>query len=68
MVIVLISHTVIWDMALFSVFSKGQTATGRYRFLARGGGYAWIETHGTVIYNPRTEKPQCVVCVNYVIR
>ena len=50
------------------VFSKGQCVTNRYRFLAKRGGYSWVETQATVIYNSRTEKPQCVVCVHYVIR
>ncbi|CAH1791601.1 unnamed protein product [Owenia fusiformis] len=50
-----------------NLFSKGQTMTGRYRFLAKDGGYAWVITQGTVIQNNRSPKPQCVVCVNYVI-
>lgn len=55
------------DKAFKTLFSKGQTVTGKYRFLARGGGYAWVETQATVIYDSRTEKPQCVVCVNFVL-
>ena len=54
--------------ASLSVFQKGQAVIGPYRFLAKYGGYAWLETQATVIYNPRTDKPQCVVCVNFVIR
>ena len=54
--------------ASLSVFQKGQAVIGPYRFLAKFGGYAWLETQATVIYNPRTDKPQCVVCVNFVIR
>ncbi|XP_074661327.1 hypoxia-inducible factor 1-alpha-like isoform X2 [Tubulanus polymorphus] len=49
------------------LFSKGQAATSHYRFLAKGGGYAWMVTQATVICNPQTQKPQCVVCLNYVI-
>ncbi|KAK3093787.1 hypothetical protein FSP39_020222 [Pinctada imbricata] len=55
------------DKAYKDLFSKGQTMTGQYRFLARGGGYVWVVTQGTVITNSRTQKPQCVVCVHYVI-
>ncbi len=54
--------------SIVSVFSKGQMVTDRYRFLANGGGYAWVETQATVITHPQTEKPQCVVCIHSVLR
>lgn len=47
------------------LISKGQTETNRYRFLARNGGYVWIVTQATVVFEK--QKPQSVVCVNYVI-
>ncbi|KAM6956215.1 endothelial PAS domain-containing protein 1b [Aplochiton taeniatus] len=47
--------------------SKGQAVSGQYRMLAKHGGYVWVETHGTVIYNSRNSQPQCIVCVNYVL-
>ena len=50
------------------VFTKGQAVTGQYRLLAKSGGYVWVETQSTVIYNLRNAHPQCVVCVNYVLR
>nr|WNN25258.1 hypoxia-inducible factor 1 [Leptosynapta clarki] len=50
-----------------NLFSKGQTSTGQYRFLAKKGGYVWLETQATVISNNKTNKPECVVCVNYVL-
>jgi len=50
-----------------TLFSKGQCQTGTYRYLAKFGGYAWVQTQATVIYNSRTEKPQCVICVNFVV-
>lgn len=53
---------------LFSVCTKGQVVTGQYRMLAKHGGYVWLETQGTVIYNTRNLQPQCIVCVNYVLR
>ncbi|KAM8945434.1 LOW QUALITY PROTEIN: endothelial PAS domain-containing protein 1 [Pelodytes ibericus] len=47
--------------------TKGQVVTGQYRMLAKHGGYVWVETQGTVIYNTRNSQPQCIVCVNYVL-
>ncbi|XP_042338268.1 endothelial PAS domain-containing protein 1-like [Plectropomus leopardus] len=35
--------------------------------LAKNGGYVWVETQGTVIYNSRNSQPQCIVCINYVL-
>ncbi|XP_055642782.1 protein similar isoform X2 [Toxorhynchites rutilus septentrionalis] len=48
-----------------NVISKGQSETARYRFLARTGGYAWVVTQATLIYDK--QKPHSIVCVNYVI-
>lgn len=50
------------------VFTKGQVTTGQYRMLAKRGGYVWVETQATVIYNTKNSHPQCIVCVNYVVR
>lgn len=50
------------------VCTKGQAVSGQYRMLAKHGGYVWVETQGTVIYNSRNSQPQCIVCVNYVLR
>ncbi|XP_060752005.1 endothelial PAS domain-containing protein 1 [Tachysurus vachellii] len=47
--------------------AKGQVVSGHYRMLAKHGGYVWLETHGTVIYNSRNSQPQCIVCINYVL-
>ncbi|KAH0622761.1 hypothetical protein JD844_025399 [Phrynosoma platyrhinos] len=49
------------------VCAKGQVVTGQYRMLAKHGGYVWLETQGTVIYNTRNLQPQCIICVNYVL-
>ncbi|XP_039203406.1 endothelial PAS domain-containing protein 1 isoform X1 [Crotalus tigris] len=46
---------------------KGQVVTGQYRMLAKHGGYVWLETQGTVIYNTRNLQPQCIICINYVL-
>ncbi|XP_048394242.2 hypoxia inducible factor 1 subunit alpha a isoform X4 [Stegostoma tigrinum] len=49
------------------LFTKGQATTGQYRMLGKEGGYVWVETQATVIYNSKNSQPQCVVCVNYVL-
>nr|XP_037876181.1 hypoxia-inducible factor 1-alpha isoform X3 [Bombyx mori] len=49
-----------------SLFSKGQCETGQYRFLAKSGGYSWVQTQATVITD-KQQKPISVVCVNYII-
>uniref|UniRef100_A0A3B3D6R3 Hypoxia-inducible factor 1-alpha n=1 Tax=Oryzias melastigma TaxID=30732 RepID=A0A3B3D6R3_ORYME len=50
-----------------NLFAKGQVCTGRYRMLAKSGGFVWVETQATVIYNNKNSQPQCVVCVNFVL-
>ncbi|XP_048259127.1 hypoxia-inducible factor 1-alpha-like isoform X3 [Haliotis rufescens] len=55
------------EKAFKDLFAKGQTMTGQYRFLAKNGGYTWVITQGTIIHNNRTQKPQWVVCVHYVL-
>ncbi|XP_031634173.1 protein similar isoform X2 [Contarinia nasturtii] len=52
-------------VAFKNVINKGQTETQRYRFLGRNGGYCWCVTQATLVYDK--QKPQSVVCVNYVI-
>ncbi|XP_039757469.1 uncharacterized protein LOC120631873 isoform X2 [Pararge aegeria] len=49
-----------------SLFSKGQCETGQYRFLAKTGGYVWVQTQATVITD-KQQKPISVICVNYII-
>lgn len=50
------------------MFSKGQCQTGRFRFLAKEGGYVWVVTQATLLYAAKGHKPQSVVCVNFVTR
>uniref|UniRef100_S4RYA8 Endothelial PAS domain protein 1b n=1 Tax=Petromyzon marinus TaxID=7757 RepID=S4RYA8_PETMA len=50
-----------------SLFSKGQAKTGQYRMLAKHGGYVWVQTQASVIYNSRSAQPQSVVCIHYVL-
>ncbi|XP_022097956.1 hypoxia-inducible factor 1-alpha-like [Acanthaster planci] len=59
------NHTI--DKFHKDLFAKGQATSGRFRFLAKKSGYAWMETQATIIYNNKTNKPQCVVCINYMI-
>ncbi|OWF50362.1 hypoxia-inducible factor 1-alpha-like isoform X2 [Mizuhopecten yessoensis] len=54
------------DKAYKDLFAKGQMMTGQYRFLVKQGGFVWVITQATVIYNSRTQKPQCIVCVHYL--
>nr|CAD7589566.1 unnamed protein product [Timema genevievae] len=56
------------DMWRQYVFSKGQCETDSYRFLAKNGGYVWVLTQATLIYGNRGQKPNSVVCVNFVTR
>lgn len=55
-------------LSLSAVCTKGQAVSGQYRMLAKNGGFIWVETQGTVIYNNRNSQPQCIVCINYVLR
>ncbi|CAG9105503.1 unnamed protein product [Plutella xylostella] len=54
-------------MTTIPVFSKGQCETGQYRFLAKAGGYAWVQTQATLVTD-KQQKPVAVVCVNHLIR
>nr|QKM76936.1 hypoxia-inducible factor 1 alpha A [Triplophysa scleroptera] len=47
--------------------NKGQVVSGQYRMLAKHGGFVWVETQATVIYNHRNSKPQCIICINYIL-
>jgi len=40
---------------------------GPYRFLARYGGYMWLETSASVVTESAFEEPQIVVCINHTI-
>ncbi|KAL7297289.1 hypothetical protein TKK_0009687 [Trichogramma kaykai] len=56
------------DKSFKSLFHKGQCETMSYRFLNKTGGYAWVVTQATLIHCARSQKPQSVVCVNYLLR
>ncbi|XP_058127284.1 protein single-minded-like [Anopheles ziemanni] len=46
---------------------KGQVTTKYYRFLTKGGGWAWVQSYATVVHNTRSSRPHCIVSVNYVL-
>lgn len=46
---------------------KGQVTTKYYRFLAKDGGWVWIQSYATIVHNSRSSRPHCIVSVNYVL-
>ncbi|KAL7980753.1 hypothetical protein Chor_001907 [Crotalus horridus] len=48
-----------------TLLSKGQAVTGQYRFLARNGGYIWIQTEATVISSSKNSQPESIVCMHF---
>ncbi|KAG8143621.1 hypothetical protein E2320_000813 [Naja naja] len=50
-----------------TLLSKGQAVTGQYRFLARNGGYIWIQTEATVISSSKNSQPESIVCIHFVL-
>lgn len=62
-----------WDVSLtccflgVSVLVKGQVTTKYYRFLAKHGGWVWVQSYATIVHNSRSSRPHCIVSVNYVL-
>lgn len=52
----------------FPVLNKGQVTTKYYRFLAKDGGWVWMQSYATIVHNSRSSRPHCIVSVNYVLR
>ncbi|KAM4736336.1 single-minded homolog 1-A [Anableps anableps] len=46
---------------------KGQVTTRYYRFLAKQGGWVWVQSYATIVHNSRSSRPHCIVSVNYVL-
>uniref|UniRef100_A0A1B6CA85 Single-minded n=2 Tax=Clastoptera arizonana TaxID=38151 RepID=A0A1B6CA85_9HEMI len=46
---------------------KGQVMTKYYRFLAKDGGWVWMQSYATIVHNSRSSRPHCIVSVNYVL-
>ncbi|XP_036131322.1 hypoxia-inducible factor 3-alpha [Molossus molossus] len=53
--------------SIHSLLSKGQAVTGRYRFLARSGGYLWTQTQATVVSGGRGPQSESIICVHFLI-
>ncbi|KAL1131537.1 hypothetical protein AAG570_011154 [Ranatra chinensis] len=50
-----------------TLLCKGQVTTKYYRFLAKDGGWVWMQSYATIVHNSRSSRPHCIVSVNYVI-
>ena len=51
------------------VITKGQIQTPPYRFLAKQGGYAWVQTQATVVsVSNQNFRSQAVVCIHTRLR
>uniref|UniRef100_A0A3B3UZH0 SIM bHLH transcription factor 1 n=1 Tax=Poecilia latipinna TaxID=48699 RepID=A0A3B3UZH0_9TELE len=40
---------------------KGQVTTRYYRFLAKQGGWVWVQSYATIVHNSRSSRPHCIV-------
>lgn len=52
---------------ILTVLVKGQVTTKYYRFLAKQGGWVWVQSYATIVHNSRSSRPHCIVSVNYVL-
>jgi hypothetical protein len=50
------------------VFVKGQSKTGLYRFMAKNGGYVWVDTEIAMIGDVHSERSRSILCINHVVR
>ncbi|CAH1402521.1 unnamed protein product [Nezara viridula] len=50
-----------------TLLAKGQVTTKYYRFLAKEGGWVWMQSYATIVHNSRSSRPHCIVSVNYVL-
>uniref|UniRef100_A0A4W5Q4Y3 SIM bHLH transcription factor 1 n=1 Tax=Hucho hucho TaxID=62062 RepID=A0A4W5Q4Y3_9TELE len=56
------------NMFMFrAMLVKGQVTTKYYRFLAKQGGWVWVQSYATIVHNSRSSRPHCIVSVNYVL-
>ncbi|XP_065352797.1 single-minded homolog 1 isoform X2 [Cloeon dipterum] len=46
---------------------KGQVTTKYFRFMAKNGGWVWMQSYATIVHNSRSSRPHCIVSVNYVL-
>ncbi|XP_043913476.1 hypoxia-inducible factor 3-alpha-like [Protopterus annectens] len=52
---------------IHTLLSKGQVSTGQYRFLAKNGGFVWMQTQATVMFNAKNSQPESIICINFVL-
>lgn len=50
-----------------TLLCKGQVTTKYFRFMAKGGGWVWMQSYATIVHNSRSSRPHCIVSVNYVL-
>ncbi|XP_075226757.1 single-minded homolog 1-like [Lycorma delicatula] len=50
-----------------TLLCKGQVTTKYFRFLAKDGGWVWMQSYATIVHNSRSSRPHCIVSVNYVL-
>ncbi|XP_039216081.1 single-minded homolog 1 isoform X2 [Crotalus tigris] len=55
------------EPCLLRMLVKGQVTTKYYRFLAKQGGWVWVQSYATIVHNSRSSRPHCIVSVNYVL-
>ncbi|XP_052273596.1 protein similar-like isoform X2 [Dreissena polymorpha] len=49
-----------------NLIAKGSSISKYYRFMGKNENWVWLQTRATIIYNT-ANKPQYIVCMNYVI-
>ncbi|CAF1390285.1 unnamed protein product, partial [Rotaria sordida] len=49
------------------LLSKGQVTTRYYRFLAKNGGWIWMQSYATLVHNNRSSRPEVIVSINYAL-
>ncbi|CAF1578145.1 unnamed protein product [Rotaria magnacalcarata] len=49
------------------LLTKGQVTTRYYRFLAKNGGWIWMQSYATLVHNNRSSRPEVIVSVNYAL-
>ncbi|KAK6183725.1 hypothetical protein SNE40_011150 [Patella caerulea] len=49
------------------LLAKGQVLSDYYRLTNKNGGYVWIQTCATTIYNNKSNDEQSIIAINYVL-
>ncbi|GCC17598.1 hypothetical protein chiPu_0020610 [Chiloscyllium punctatum] len=51
----------------FSLLKMGQISSGLYRMLHYFGGYIWVQTEATLVYENQNTRSPFVICNNYIL-